>query len=36
MDLKEAQLSHKQKIDEAELEILRTTEDKRGIVSPTG
>jgi hypothetical protein len=36
MDLKEAQLAHKQKIDTAELEILRTTEDKRGIVSPTG
>lgn len=35
-DLKEAQFQHKQKIDEGELEILRTTEDRRGIVSPTG
>jgi hypothetical protein len=36
MDLKEAQFAHKQFIDEGELEILKTTEDKRGIVSPTG
>ena len=35
-DLKEDQFAHKQKIDEGELEILRTTEDRRGIVSPTG
>lgn len=36
MDLKEAQLDHKKRIDLGELEILKTTEDKRGIVSPTG
>ena len=36
MDLKEAQFAHKKFIDEGELEILKTTEDKRGIVSPTG
>ena len=36
MDLKEAQLEHKRRIDESELAILKTTEDKRGIVSPTG
>ena len=35
-DLREAEFAHKQKIDEGELEILKTTEDKRGIVSPTG
>lgn len=35
-DLREAQFAHKQRIDEGELEMLRTTEDKRGIVSPTG
>ena len=36
MDLKEAQFQHKKKIDEGELEILKVTEDRRGIVSPTG
>ena len=36
MDLKEEQLAHKKRIDLGELEILKTTEDKRGIVSPTG
>ena len=36
MDLKEAQFAHKKYIDEGELEILKTTEDRRGIVSPTG
>jgi len=35
-DLREAEFEHKQKIDEGELEILKTTEDRRGIVSPTG
>jgi len=35
-DLAEQQFAHKQKIDEGELEILKTTEDRRGIVSPTG
>lgn len=35
-DLREAQFAHKQRIDEGELEMLRTTEDRRGIVSPTG
>ena len=35
-DLREPGFAHKQKIDEGELEILKTTEDKRGIVSPTG
>jgi len=35
-DLKEAQFAHKQKIDEGELEILKKTDDLRGIVSPTG
>ena len=36
MDLKEAQLEHKRNIDNSELEILQTTEDLRGIASPTG
>jgi len=35
-DLREAQFEHKRLIDESELEILRNTEDRRGIVSPTG
>ena len=35
-DLKEEQFMHKQRIDEGELEILRRTDDLRGIVSPTG
>lgn len=35
-DLKEAQFAHKKYIDEGELEILKTTDDRRGIVSPTG
>jgi len=36
MMLKERQQEHKENIDTAELQILRNTEDKRGIVSPTG
>jgi hypothetical protein len=36
MDLKEAQFEHKQRIDEAELAVLRNAEDVRGIASPTG
>jgi hypothetical protein len=36
MDLKESQVVHKQRIDEAELEVLRNSEDVRGIASPTG
>ena len=36
VDLKEAQLEHKRFTDESELEILRTTEDIRGIASPSG
>lgn len=36
MDLKEAQLEHKRYIDTSELDILKTTEDLRGIASPTG
>ena len=36
MDLKEAQLEHKRHIDNSELDILKTTEDLRGIASPTG
>lgn len=36
MTLKEAQQEHKEKVDNAELEILRNTEDRRGIASPTG
>ena len=35
-DLKEQQFAHKKNIDEGELEILRNTDDLRGIVSPTG
>jgi len=35
-DLKEAQFQHKVRIDEGELEILRSAEDVRGIASPTG
>ena len=35
MDLKEAQFAHKQRIDEAELEVLQRTEDVRGIASPS-
>jgi hypothetical protein len=37
MDLKESQFMHKQRIDEAELEVLqRNSTDVRGIASPTG
>lgn len=36
MDLKEAQLEHKQMVDKAELEIARTADDVRAIASPTG
>ena len=36
MDLKEAQLEHKQFVDKAELEIARTADDVRAIASPTG
>jgi len=35
-DLREAEFAHKKKIDEGELEILKVTDDRRGIVSPTG
>lgn len=35
-DLKEEQFAHKKNIDEAELEVLRKTQDVRGIASPTG
>ena len=35
-DLKEEQFAHKKYIDEAELEVLKTAEDVRGIASPTG
>lgn len=35
-DLKEAQLEHKQMVDNAELEIARTADDVRAIASPTG
>ena len=35
-DLKEAQFQHKVRIDEGELDILRRTDDVRGIASPTG
>lgn len=35
-DLKEQQFAHKKNIDESELEILKNTEDLRGIASPTG
>ena len=36
MDLKEAQLEHKQMVDNAELEIARNADDVRAIASPTG
>ena len=36
VDLKEAQLEHKQFVDKAELEIARTADDVRAIASPTG
>ena len=36
MDLKEAQLEHKQFVDNEELEIARNTDDVRAIASPTG
>ena len=36
MDLKEAQLEHKQMVDNAELEIAKTADDVRAIASPTG
>lgn len=36
MDLKEAQLEHKQFVDKAELEIARSADDVRAIASPTG
>ena len=36
MDLKEAQLEHKQFVDRAELEIARNADDVRAIASPTG
>ena len=36
MDLKEAQLEHKQFVDKAELEIAATADDVRAIASPTG
>ena len=35
-DLREQEFGHKVKIDEGELELLKTTEDRRGIVSPIG
>ena len=35
-DLKEEQFAHKKYIDEAELEVLKSAEDVRGIASPTG
>jgi len=35
-DLKEEQFAHKKFIDEGELQILKRTDDLRGIVSPTG
>lgn len=35
-DLKEQQFAHKKYIDEAELEVLKSAEDVRGIASPTG
>jgi hypothetical protein len=35
-DLREAEFEHKKFVDEGELELLKTTEDRRGIVSPTG
>jgi len=36
MDLKEAQLEHKQHVDNAELEIAKRADDVRAIASPTG
>ena len=33
-DLREAEFEHKQKVDGGELELLKTTEDRRGLVSP--
>ena len=36
IDLQEAQLEHKRATDQAELDILRTAEDVRGIASPSG
>ena len=36
VDLKEAQLEHKQFVDKAELEIARNADDVRAIASPTG
>lgn len=36
VDLKEAQLEHKQFVDNAELEIARNADDVRAIASPTG
>jgi hypothetical protein len=35
-DLREAEFAHKKKIDEGELKLLKTIDDRRGIVSPTG
>ena len=35
-DLREQEFGHKVKIYEGELELLKTTEDRRGIVTPTG
>ena len=35
-DLKEEQFAHKKYIDESELEVLKRTQDVRGIASPTG
>jgi len=35
-DLKEEQLAHKKKVDDAELEIARNADDVRAIASPTG
>ena len=34
--LREAPFRQEQRIDEGELEMLRTTEDSRGIVDPSG
>ena len=36
IDLKEAQLAHKKRIDQAELELARSADDLRAIASPTG
>ena len=35
-DLREDEFAHKQRIDEGELEMLKNTEETRGIISPTG